>query len=319
MERCWAWVRLVGGAAILAALVWHLGVDPFVDGVRMVDGRAVVIAVVIGAVTTAACAWRWRLVARSLGVRVSLRAAVGAYYRSLFLNAILPGGVAGDVHRAVRHGRDIGDVALGVRAVVVERVAGLGVTLGLGVAALAVLPSPVQPNLPLLAGVLVAVAALLVLVRAAGRGRSARWVRTLRAVRAYMRDGVPNGSTAVGVVVATAVILGGNLATFVVAARVAGVSAPTVLLVPLTLLSLLAMVLPLSIAGWGPREGVAAAAFAAAGLTASQGLAAAVVYGVLTLAATLPGAAVLVVGWIVRQRRVRAGAGLWAAPEYGRG
>lgn len=120
-------------------------------------------------------------------------------------------------------------------------------------------------------------------------------------------------------VVATAVILGGNLATFVVAARVAGVSAPTVLLVPLTLLSLLAMVLPLSIAGWGPREGVAAAAFAAAGLTASQGLAAAVVYGVLTLAATLPGAAVLVVGWIVRQRRVRAGAGLWAAPEYGRG
>ena len=40
-----------------------------------------------------------------LGVEVPLRDAVAAYYRSQFLNATLPGGVVGDVHRAVRHGR----------------------------------------------------------------------------------------------------------------------------------------------------------------------------------------------------------------------
>ena len=44
--------------------------------------------------------------------------AVAAYYRSQFLNVTLPGGVVGDVHRAVRHGVDIGDVGLGVRAAV---------------------------------------------------------------------------------------------------------------------------------------------------------------------------------------------------------
>ncbi|MGH2891735.1 MAG: hypothetical protein ACRDPM_00510, partial [Solirubrobacteraceae bacterium] len=48
---------------------------------------------------------------------------------------------------------------------------------------------------------------------------------------------------------------------------------------------------------WGPREGVTAWAFGAAGLGAQRGVAAAVVYGVLVLVASLPGAVVLVVAW----------------------
>ena len=66
-------------------------------------------------------------------------------------------------------------------------------------------------------------------------------------------------------------------------------------LIPLVLLALLAMVLPANVAGFGPREGVAAWAFAAAGLTATQGVATAVVYGALALVSSLPGAAVLVI------------------------
>ena len=58
------------------------------------------------------------------------------------------------------------------------------------------------------------------------------------------------------------------------------------------MLSLLAMVLP-SVAGWGPREGVTAWAFSAAGLGAEQGAATAVAYGVV-LAASLPGSLVLI-------------------------
>jgi hypothetical protein len=50
-----------------------------------------------------------------------------------------------------------------------------------------------------------------------------------------------------------------------------------------------------NIGGWGPREGAAAWAFGAAGLTADLGVSTAVVYGVLVIAASLPGAAVLLV------------------------
>ena len=63
-----------------------------------------------------------------------------------------------------------------------------------------------------------------------------------------------------------------------------------------SLLVLLAGVLP-SVGGWGPREGVTAWVFAAAGLHAQRGVTTAVVYGVMVLVASLPGAAVLMVAW----------------------
>ena len=88
----------------------------------------------------------------------------------------------------------------------------------------------------------------------------------------------------------------GHLAVFLVAARTAGVPASPARLLPLALLVLLAMAVPANVAGWGPREGVAAWVFAAAGLGASAGLATAVAYGVLVLVASLPGVAVLVAG-----------------------
>ena len=109
------------------------------------------------------------------------------------------------------------------------------------------------------------------------------------------------------IVLASAVVVSGHLATFLIAAHTAGSIAPLTRLVPLTLLALLAMGLPANVGGFGPREGVAAWAFGAAGLTATQGVATAVVYGALVLAASLPGAAVLLV------RRVRVPAPV--APE----
>ena len=64
-----------------------------------------------------------------------------------------------------------------------------------------------------------------------------------------------------------------------------------------------------SIGGWGPREGVTAWAFGSVGLGAGRGLETAVVYGLLVLVATLPGAVVLAVSWCRRvpisERKVR--------------
>ena len=59
---------------------------------------------------------------------------------------------------------------------------------------------------------------------------------------------------------------------------------------------MMATVVP-SVGGWGPREGITAWAFGAAGLGAHAGVATAVVYGIMGLVAYLPGAAVLVVAW----------------------
>ena len=78
-----------------------------------------------------------------------------------------------------------------------------------------------------------------------------------------------------------------------IAVRTAGETAPTSQILPLALVVLLASAIPMNVAGWGPREGMAAWAFSAAGLSASQGVTSGVVYGVMALVATLPGAVVL--------------------------
>jgi glycosyltransferase 2 family protein len=72
-------------------------------------------------------------------------------------------------------------------------------------------------------------------------------------------------------------------------------------MIPIALLAMAAMVLP-SVGGWGPREGVTAWAFGAAGLGAQHGVATAVVYGIMVLVSSLPGAAILVMAWARRDR-----------------
>jgi len=305
----WAWVRTLAGVGILAFLLLRLGSGPFLDGVRLIDGWALTAALVIGALTTVCCAWRWTLVAGGLGVQLPLSTAVAHCYRSVFLNATLPGGVIGDVDRAVRHGKDVGDVGRGIRAVVWERTAGQVVQAVIALVVLFAFPSPVQAYLPVAAVLVVAggLAAVL-LARALPRRGPSRLAKVLRTAEADIRDGLLAHRNWLGVVLASAVVVGGHLATFLVAARTAGATAPLALLAPLTLLALLAMGVPANIAGFGPREGVAAWAFAAAGLTATQGVATAVVYGALVLVSSLPGAAVLVV------RRIRVPA---AVPQEG--
>jgi uncharacterized membrane protein YbhN (UPF0104 family) len=295
---------MVGGAGILALLLWRLGTSAFLDGLRVIDGGTLLTALAIGALTTVFSAWRWCLVARGLGIRLSLPGAVADYYRALFLNAALPGGVLGDVHRAVRHGRDVGDVGRGVRAVVLERTAGQIVLAVLAVTVLVAYPSPVlTPGgrllaLAGLAAVLLAGFALAARPRRAGRSGS-RVVRAARAVVADVRVLV-TGGTGLGVFAASAVVLAGHVTTFLVAARAAGSTAPVGRLLPLAVLALLAMAVPLSVGGWGPREGVTAWAFGAAGLSATQGLTVAVVYGLFALVAALPGILVLAARWLDR-------------------
>src|SRR6266542_2381251 len=183
-------MRPVGGLAVLAFLLWRLGSGPFLDGLRLIDSRALAAALGIGVLTTVCCAWRWRLVAGGLGVRLPLRTAVAHCYRSVFLNATLPGGVLGDVHRGVRHGRDVGDVGRGIRAVVWERSAGQVVQVAVALVVLCAFPSPVRSYLPAATALLVAGAlGTVLLARALPRRGPSRWARALRTAEADVRAG----------------------------------------------------------------------------------------------------------------------------------
>lgn len=304
-RRAWAWARRASPVLVLGVVVWRLGTGPFLDGLRTVNGGALTAAAGLVALTTLCAAWRWKIVAGALGVDISLPAALAAYYRSLFLNVILPGGILGDVHRGVHQGREVSSIGRGVRSVVWERLAGIAVQLALTVGVLIALPSPVRSGVPLLAAGLVALAvtvALAARTRASGVRRP--WTRIRSRLTGEIRGAHLSPGSWCAIAVASALAVAGHAATFMLAARTAGTGASLVQMIPIAMIVLWAGVLP-SVGGWGPREGLTAWVFGAAGLGAGRGVASAVVYGVMVLVACLPGAAVLVVAWFRGTRRAR--------------
>lgn len=326
-------LKTLAGAAILAVLIWRLGTGAVIDALHAISAGEVLAALVIGVLTTVVSAWRWCLVARRLGLELPLARAVADCYQALFLNSVLPAGVLGDVQRAVSHGRESGDVGRGVRAVVLERTAGHVVFMVVGVVVLLAQPdllfvvaTDLVPGIGGAVGVLVAVVIAAVL----GAWMLRSWIRGNRVlgnrvlgnrvlsrerldrIRGALRTGVTEARVGLlsrdmwpALVLLSVAAVVGYLALFVVAARAAGSDASVLTLLPLLMLALLVMGLPINIGGWGPREAVLAVAFGAVGMGAAQGLTAAVVYGVLSMIACLPGAAVLVLRRVTGSRRTR--------------
>ncbi|WP_352232046.1 lysylphosphatidylglycerol synthase domain-containing protein [Actinomycetospora sp. NBRC 106375] len=281
-------LHLVAGIAVVLAVVAHLGTGAVLAGVDAVSPGTVVAALGVGLVTTAASAARWCVVARGLGLPIRFGGALGDCYRAQFLNAVLPAGVLGDVHRAVDHGRRVGDRDGAARAVVLERTAGQVVVVVVGAAVVLASPGPVRGVLTGAAGdvladlgrsvpAAVAVAVAAVGVALLGLAAVPRLRRGLLALAAGLRAGTRQGlgTLRTGPVVTglSLVAMTGHVGLLAVAASAVGVRAAPGELVPLLVLSLLAAGLPLNLAGWGPREATAAVAFGAAGLGAGTGLA----------------------------------------------
>jgi uncharacterized membrane protein YbhN (UPF0104 family) len=258
----WPRIRLVGGAAIIAALVWEFGTGPAQDAWRLTTWPSVLWVLGLTAVSTVSSALRWRVIAAGLGVPLTPGASVAAYYRSQILNAILPGGILGDADRAIRHGRGAGNLGAGVRATVWDRAAGQYVQGTVVVVALAAGPVDLQWLAPVVAvvGILFALVAVAV-GRGTVRGRVlADDLRTLSGL-----------DVLVPVTLASICSTASHVAVFLVAAHAVGVHAPWFVLVPTALFVLTASSLPLSVAGWGPREGVTAWAFSTVGLGRPRG------------------------------------------------
>jgi len=290
------WLRATGGVLILATLAWWVDAGEVLTRLSSLSLGWVLAALALGVVQTVLSAWRWRYTAGRLGLGLPLTTALREYYLAVFLNQVLPGGVAGDAARAWRHagptnGRGSVDWGTAVRAVLIERASGQVVMGIVAVASLLVLgwteADPRFHGAALALGCVLAgggawAAGLLGRARAPS-GVLARFQADAR--RALLSDGAPwiQGAT-------STVIVLSYVATYLLSARAIGVDVPLPVLAPLVAPVLLAMLVPISVAGWGVREGAAAALWGVVGLAPAQGVAISVAYGLVVLVGTLPGA-----------------------------
>lgn len=295
--------RLLLPPVLIGLLVWRLGSAPFARSVDVLRPLPVLAALLLGFVSTAAQAMRWRAVAAGYGQAAGLTAghAVREYYRATFGNVALPGGLLGDAARAWRNrsgtaappsaadapasaaaapasGTDApasgsGPVPAGsglgasAKAVLVERVTGTALLLAAG--GLLALPVDRRGAAVLLAGAVVAGAVAL---------------PGLRRMTARARWAVLGWSL---------LAISGLVALFAVAAGALGTARSPVEVVALGLVAMAGASMPFGIGGFGPREAVSAVAFGAAGLTADAGVATAAGFGLLAIVSTLPGAVLM--------------------------
>jgi uncharacterized membrane protein YbhN (UPF0104 family) len=328
--------------AVSAGLLYLLyrTVDTAELGARLggMDPAWVVLALALSVGQVALSAWRWAYTARQLGIDLPFRRALAEYYLASFLNQVLPGGVAGDISRAWRHGRSAGRVTAGrgaavehgvawpaVHAVVLERLSGQFAVFAAAGASVALLVARAGPGWDVAragggpgasdagasligapsgataAGAWVTWAVLLLgsalLLAVAG------WLGA-RLAGAWARSGAPGwvesartalfgrGRWRVQALTSGAVVLS-YIGVYLSGAAAMGVDTPAWVLAPLVAPVLLSMLVPVTVAGWGLREGAAALLWSAVGLTAADGVALSVAYGLLVLGSTLPGALVL--------------------------
>lgn len=291
-------LRALVSLGLLAALALWLDPAAVVDRIRGVDPAWLAAALAIGTAQFVLSAERWRRTAVRLEVPLGRREALASYYVAAFANQVLPGGVVGDAGRAWRHSRVSGRTGPAVRAVVLERASGqLVLFFALLVVLVATPPGArllgamevpgAAGALPaaLVVGVIAALAAAAVF--AWRTGYVPGWLRTLvrDAHRALLaRDAWPAQLALSLAVLAT------YCAMFACAGRMIGSDLPVTTLAALAPIVLLAMLLPISVGGWGVRETAAAGLWAALGWPAAEGVAISVAYGALSLLASSPGA-----------------------------
>jgi glycosyltransferase 2 family protein len=264
-------VRVLGTMALLALVLVVVAPKDIVQALGMFQPIWFGLAVAALVAQILLSALRWQLTARGLGLQLGRFWSLREYGLSVASNTFLPGGVMGDLARVVRtrhHGWQ-----MATASVVIERFAG---QIALGVLALA--------GLILWRGLWTGVGAgLLAALVGIGIARLAPGVWPLL-VRSWGASGL--WQRQVGLTLA---ILGLNVLGFWAAVRATGLALSPDAAIALIPLTLFAMLLPISINGWGVREAVAATLWPLWGIEAAQAVAGTMVFGLACMAAALLG------------------------------
>lgn len=291
--------RVAASLAVLATVALAVGSGEMLSRLLEADPALLAAAFLALNVQTLLCACRWRLTAARVGQHIRIHDAVIEYYFGQLVNQVVPGGVVGDFGRAVRS-RHSGGLILAGQAVALERLSGqlaLGAVGIMAITVTAIVPGGLRWPPAVGVCILAAVMALL-LMRSLSRSR-------------FLRERVPTFIARVAHLAwealaapdvrfrQIALSLGTafcNIVAFALCAWATGTDLPLGAAAALVPLILVAMLIPVGIAGWGFREGAAAALLPLAGASAGAGAAASVAFGAMLLASSVPGLIPVVLG-----------------------
>jgi uncharacterized membrane protein YbhN (UPF0104 family) len=253
---------------------------------------------------------RWSIIAKSSGMNIRLMEAIRWFWEGLFFGQITPSGVGGDAWRVYSAAKRGAAVANSMNSVVMDRLVGTAALLlmvGFGFAAEVVVGNSVDATeLAVGAGLALALAVGVLFLLAVQKlpDRERAWDR-FGLIAACVRASALLGKALVRpqllfLTIALSVVGQVLCATSVwVLARSAGFDPGLNVCLVLVPVALLISMVPITIAGWGLREGVLAAGLVRAGATLETAAAISVLFGLALAFIGLTGGVSM---WFARRR-----------------
>ncbi|HSO95043.1 MAG TPA: lysylphosphatidylglycerol synthase transmembrane domain-containing protein [Acidimicrobiia bacterium] len=304
------WVRLLRlavSAGLLAFLITKIDFEDMVPQNRSLPGTIafLVTGILLMGFSLILAAWRWQRVLDVFDVHVPLRRLVSHYFAGQFVGNVLPSTVGGDVLRVTRTARDIGAPDVAFASVVLERLTGfvaLPFLLFLGFVADPSLFTAPHAWIALLTGG-ATIAMLVVIIVVAGHPNVAgrfteheNWMRYIGAIHVgidRLRRDPRDAAAALGAAVAYQFVV---VSAVYCAVHTVGLTVPNAAVLAYVPAVAMAQVLPISVGGFGLREGMLALLLHPLGAETSQAVAVGLLWYAMMLIVSLGGAPAFAIG-----------------------
>lgn len=295
------WTAFAVKAMVTAGLIWLVlrGVDfgAALERTAGLSASAAIISVALLMLHCFVAGWRWRMIMRLFGPTLPLPASIRLFFEGYFFNNALPSTIGGDGVRIYRANRLGLPLSASVNGVLLDRVTGLTGLFILVAAGQPLLYARVEEPATRLAFAAILLAgiggiAAMILARHIPerllpkrmRGPIHQLSAATRA--AYLRPAVSLPVLGLSVAVHGLIVMSVHVIAVGLGLNV-GLFESLVLVPAVILLS----TIPVSIGGWGLREGLMVVALGLAGVPADAALSVSILFGLAQIAAGLPGGA----------------------------
>ncbi len=326
-------LRFAVSVGLLVLLITKIDFADLVPEHRSLPGTLTFLILGIGlmALSIVVAAWRWQQVLAVFDCSVPVRRLTSHYFAGQFVGNVLPSTIGGDVLRVTRVSKDVGARDTAFAAVLMERLTGfvsLPLVMIIGLIVQPSLATTTNGWIAIVAGVGTIVMFGLVLVVAGHPNLAGRftehqnWTRYIGMVHIGVTRLRRHPRQAVGVLGTAClyqfIVVGGVYC----AVHTIGLTIPNAAVLAFVPAVAIAQVLPLSVGGFGLREGLLVLLLHPLGVETGQAVAVGLLWYAMVLIASLAGAPAFAIGHRARgstrvvARRDRRG--FRAADQHGR-
>jgi glycosyltransferase 2 family protein len=300
------WLRMLVSAVLLAVLVTKIHPENLLPKNQHLSTLVfLVLGLLLTGFGVVLSAWRWQRVLHVFDADVPLRTLASHYFAGQFVGNVLPSTIGGDVLRVSRGAVSAGSGSVSFASVAIERLSGFIALPLLVFLGFAIRPSLIEGDhawvaLAIAGGTLLLLGVILVLAgspRLAGRFKDhENWMRFIGAVHVGIDQLRHRKREALGILAAALVYQVSVVASIVCAAHVLDLALPTGAIIAFVPAVAMAQTVPLSVSGFGVREGLLVLFLTPLGVSTGGAVALGLLWYAMLLVVSLLGAPAFAVG-----------------------